>query len=72
MNKCVPIVKRELMYAGPFGLALYLTGAVFVDRFKSPAKGRASINKAGTHAKENGISLWVFPEVNKLRTNLYH
>lgn len=31
------LIKRELMYAGPFGLAAALCGSVFIDRY-NPSK----------------------------------
>ena len=31
-ERCVPFVKKELLYAGPLGLSLYLVGTVFIDR----------------------------------------
>jgi lysophosphatidate acyltransferase len=31
-ERCVPFAKRELLYAGPLGLALYLVGTIFIDR----------------------------------------
>ena len=33
LEKAAPIAKKELKYAGPFGLACWLCGAVFIDRF---------------------------------------
>ena len=39
------IVKRSLLWTGPFGLNLYLNGAIFLDR-NSP-KGRETLNKVG-------------------------
>ena len=53
--------KKALQYAGPFGLAMTLEGAIFVDRAKSE-KGRKAVNEAGQKAKESGCSLFLFPE----------
>ena len=54
------VAKKELKYAGTFGLALVYMGTVFVDR--SSEKGRNAVNEAGKKAKENGNSLFLFPE----------
>ena len=34
-ERCACLVKKELMYAGPFGLAALLCGSVFIDRYNS-------------------------------------
>ena len=60
-DKIVIVGKKALKYAGPFGLAMTLGGAIFVDRAKSE-KGRKAVNEAGQKAKESGCSLFVFPE----------
>jgi lysophosphatidate acyltransferase len=54
------IAKKELLYAGPFGVAAYLAGLVFIDR--SGAKGRETMNRAMQVLKENNTKLWIFPE----------
>ena len=54
-DKCAMVAKKELKYAGTFGLAQILMGTVFVDR--SSEKGRNAVNEAGKKAKENGSSL---------------
>lgn len=58
--------KKELMYAGPFGLVLWLCGTIFVDRMSS-AEGRKAINEAGEMARKSGTSIWVFPEGTRNR-----
>ena len=58
--------KKELMYAGPFGLILWLCGTIFVDRMSS-AEGRKAINNAGEMARKSGTSIWVFPEGTRNR-----
>ena len=65
-DKIVVVGKKSLQYAGPFGLAMYLGGAIFVDRAKS-SKGREAINEAGQKAKESGCSLFLFPEGTRHR-----
>ncbi len=55
------VAKNELKYAGPFGLAMALCGAIFVKRSSSEA-GRKSVNEAGSKAKASGTSMFLFPE----------
>jgi 1-acyl-sn-glycerol-3-phosphate acyltransferase len=49
------VAKRELQYAGTFGLGIKLCGTVFVDRAVSES-GRAAINAAGKRARESGTT----------------
>ncbi len=60
MGPTSTMVKRSLKYAGPLGLALWLMGCVFINR-TSP-KGVRALNAAGRRAKEQGTSLFLFPE----------
>jgi len=61
LDKCVMVAKKELKYAGSFGLCLSLCGAIFLDRGSSEA-GRRAINEAGQKAKASGTSMFLFPE----------
>ncbi|XP_071442358.1 1-acyl-sn-glycerol-3-phosphate acyltransferase alpha-like [Hetaerina americana] len=61
MEKCTVVAKKELLYAWPFGLAAWLCGLIFIDRFNSE-KARETINAATCKIKEKKIKLWVFPE----------
>lgn len=61
------VAKKELKYAGPFGYAIAVCGAIFVDRASSEA-GRKAINEAGKKAKDSGISLFIFPEGTRNRS----
>ena len=54
-DRAAMVAKRELQYAGTFGLGIKLCGTVFVDRASSEA-GRATINAAGKKAKESGTT----------------
>merc|ERR1719510_198793 len=65
-DKCSMMAKKELKYAGPFGLATGLCGGTFVDRASSEA-GRKAVNEAGKKAKASGISLFFFPEGTRHR-----
>jgi len=59
--RAAPVVKRELLYSGPFGLMAYLSGTVFVDR-SNPTRARASLNNALDYLTDKKIKLWLFPE----------
>jgi len=63
LKKVAPIAKKQILYAGPFGLACYLLGCVFIDR-KSPTS-REDVITAGVEAKSNGTKLLIFPEERK-------
>jgi len=60
-ERCVPMVKEELKYYGPFGIAAILTGTVFIDRFNKD-KAIETCNKTIDHLKKNEVKLWIFPE----------
>ncbi|GAV04726.1 hypothetical protein RvY_14960 [Ramazzottius varieornatus] len=59
-SRCASMAKRELMYAGPFGLAFLLSGGVFVDR--RPGKSRDTIERTVRQLKQKNAGLWIFPE----------
>lgn len=56
MKKCTVVAKKELLYAGPFGLAAWLCGLVFIDRLNSEAS-RQAINKSINQLRENKMEL---------------
>lgn len=58
-DRCVPMMKKELKYAGPFGLAGILTGSVFIDRF-SKEKAIETCNETLQYMKEKNVSLSFF------------
>lgn len=59
--RCAVLIKKELMYAGPFGLAAILCGSVFIDRINT--KSALDTMKATMkRVKEKRLKLWVFPE----------
>ncbi|XP_055609730.1 1-acyl-sn-glycerol-3-phosphate acyltransferase alpha-like [Uranotaenia lowii] len=71
MNKCTVIAKKELLYTGPFGLASWLCGLIFIDR-KNAERAHASMNDCTDMLKEKRIKLWVFPEGTRRNTNEIH
>ncbi|PIO02212.1 hypothetical protein AB205_0112200 [Aquarana catesbeiana] len=60
-GRCVPIAKRELMYAGTAGLACWLAGVIFINRKKTDDAISVMTEAAETMLKED-VRVWVFPE----------
>uniref|UniRef100_A0A8C5PSZ4 1-acyl-sn-glycerol-3-phosphate acyltransferase n=1 Tax=Leptobrachium leishanense TaxID=445787 RepID=A0A8C5PSZ4_9ANUR len=60
-GRCVPIAKRELMYAGTAGLACWLAGVIFINRKKTDDAISVMSEAAETMLKED-VRVWVFPE----------
>ncbi|GIY36072.1 1-acyl-sn-glycerol-3-phosphate acyltransferase alpha [Caerostris darwini] len=60
-HPCVPVLKRELLFSGPFGIFCWLAGCIFVDRFNSE-KARDTLNMKVKVLKERNVKLWIFPE----------
>lgn len=71
MNKCTVIAKKELLYAGLFGIAAWLSGLIFINR-KNPEKAHSAMNDCTKMLKEKRIKLWVFPEGTRRNTNEIH
>lgn len=71
MNKCTVIAKRELLYTGPFGVAAWLSGLIFIDR-KNAEKAHVAMNDSTDMLKAKRIKLWVFPEGTRRNTNEIH
>ncbi|NWX40863.1 PLCA acyltransferase, partial [Steatornis caripensis] len=60
-SRCVPIAKKEILYMGPFGLACWLSGLVFIDRKKREESITTLTELAHSLRKENFCVL-IFPE----------
>lgn len=54
MKRCTVVAKKELLYAGPFGLAAWLCGLVFIDRLNSEAS-RQAINNSIKQLRDKEI-----------------
>lgn len=61
MNRTTVVAKRELLFVGPFGIAAYLSGLIFIDRLNRE-KSMNTLNEAMEQLKKNKTKLWVFPE----------
>ncbi|CAH1970936.1 unnamed protein product [Acanthoscelides obtectus] len=72
MGKCTVISKREvLFYSGPFGLAAWLCGLIFIPRMQSD-KAKSIMNNAVENIKRDKIKLWVFPEGTRRNEGKIH
>ncbi|MBN3314757.1 PLCA acyltransferase, partial [Atractosteus spatula] len=59
--RCVPVAKRELLYAGSAGLACWLAGVVFINRRKTDDAIEVLSDTAKGLLKED-VRVWIFPE----------
>lgn len=60
LGRAAPVAKKSLMYMGPFGLAAWLIGVVFIDR--TSTSSRSDVSQAGREAKLSRTKLILFPE----------
>ncbi|XP_046567481.1 1-acyl-sn-glycerol-3-phosphate acyltransferase alpha-like [Haliotis rubra] len=58
---CTFLAKKELLYSGPFGLACWLCGCVFIDRVHHDSAISTMVDIARTIERKNVI-VWIFPE----------
>jgi len=56
-----PLAKQELLWSGPFGLAIWLAGITFVDRL-NPGKSRGTMNKLAQRVTDEQMAVWIYPE----------
>ncbi|XP_001662024.2 1-acyl-sn-glycerol-3-phosphate acyltransferase alpha [Aedes aegypti] len=57
----VPVVKKELFYALPFGIASYLVGVVFIDR-KNITSAKDVMKREAVAIQRDNLKLAIFPE----------
>ncbi|XP_035796200.1 1-acyl-sn-glycerol-3-phosphate acyltransferase alpha-like isoform X2 [Anopheles albimanus] len=57
----VPVVKKELFYVLPFGIASYLVGVVFIDRQNS-ASAKDVMKREAVAITKDHLKLAIFPE----------
>lgn len=55
MDKCTVIAKKSILYSGPFGLAAYLCGLIFIPRVQSD-KAKIIMNMAVEKIKPDKVS----------------
>lgn len=61
MDKTTVIARMLLLFAGPFGIASWLAGLIFINK-GSKDRGITKINSAIEELKKTGTKLWMFPE----------
>ncbi|XP_055548564.1 1-acyl-sn-glycerol-3-phosphate acyltransferase alpha-like [Wyeomyia smithii] len=57
----VPVVKKEIFYALPFGIGSYLVGVVFIDR-KNTASAKDVMKREAVAITRDNLKLAIFPE----------
>ncbi|NWI57134.1 PLCA acyltransferase, partial [Calyptomena viridis] len=60
-HRCIPIGKKEILYMGTFGLALWLAGTVFIDRSDREGSINTLTELAQSLHKDN-LRVLIFPE----------
>ncbi|OXB71369.1 UNVERIFIED_CONTAM: hypothetical protein H355_011746 [Colinus virginianus] len=60
-NRCAPIGKKEILYMGPFGLACWLSGIVFLDR-KKKEESIATLTEIAHTMRRDNFHVLIFPE----------
>nr|KAF6276501.1 1-acylglycerol-3-phosphate O-acyltransferase 1 [Myotis myotis] len=60
-GRCVPIAKRELLWAGSAGLACWLAGVIFIDR-KRTGDAISVMSEVAQTLLSQDVRVWVFPE----------
>jgi 1-acyl-sn-glycerol-3-phosphate acyltransferase len=55
------LAKKELLYCGPFGVAAWLAGMIFVDRSNRKKAHEIMANTASVMHARN-VNVWIFPE----------
>jgi len=60
-GNCTILAKRELLYAGPFGIASWLCGVTFIDRL-NPNNARNTIDDLADRINKEKLRVWMYPE----------
>jgi lysophosphatidate acyltransferase len=61
-DRCTILAKKEiLLYTGPFGIAAWLCGCVFIDR-GNQQKAHLTISKVTEKMVEKKLKIFIFPE----------
>ncbi|XP_063230687.1 1-acyl-sn-glycerol-3-phosphate acyltransferase alpha-like [Bacillus rossius redtenbacheri] len=61
LQRCTVISKKEVLYLGPFGLATWLWGTIFIDRL-NVERAQSTINSTADIVRNNRAKLCMFPE----------
>jgi 1-acyl-sn-glycerol-3-phosphate acyltransferase len=62
----VCVAKKQLKWAGPFGLAYYLCGNYFLDR-GNQKKSLSAMTHINNRIKQDKRNIWIFPEGTRNR-----
>ncbi|KAG8239870.1 hypothetical protein J437_LFUL019468 [Ladona fulva] len=68
LHPMAAVIKKEVFYVWPFGLAAYLAGSIYIDR----SRGRTalySIESCAHRVAKDKIKMFVFPEGTRNRAN---
>ncbi|XP_035429664.2 1-acyl-sn-glycerol-3-phosphate acyltransferase beta [Spodoptera frugiperda] len=60
-KKVLLIAKKELLHTGPLGVAMYLCGAIFIDR-KNQKQAYQKLEIAKQFMIQENYKTWIFPE----------
>ncbi|XP_070531596.1 1-acyl-sn-glycerol-3-phosphate acyltransferase alpha-like [Ptychodera flava] len=60
-ERCTALAKRSLLYTGTFGLGMWLSGIIFIDRHR-PDRAKETINKTVEIMNRKNAKVWIFPE----------
>jgi 1-acyl-sn-glycerol-3-phosphate acyltransferase len=56
------VMKKVLLYSGPFGIVCYLARAIFIGQ--NSEKEREKLNRMVKTVVKSKAKLWIFPEGN--------
>lgn len=65
------VMKNELKWAGPFGIACWLRDYIFIDR-KYNINNRIKLDKAVRKIRKTNGKLWFYPEGTRRNTGEIH
>ncbi|XP_020641310.3 1-acyl-sn-glycerol-3-phosphate acyltransferase alpha [Pogona vitticeps] len=65
---CVTIAKKELLYLGPIGWAVWICGLIFIDR-KKKREAMATMDGIAETMRQDDIKIWVYPEGTRNQEN---
>lgn len=68
IGNCTPLAKKELIYAGPFGIACWLNGVTYIDRLNHD-KAKRTIEDLAIKINKENLGIWVFPEGTRNSSN---
>ncbi|XP_077987176.1 1-acyl-sn-glycerol-3-phosphate acyltransferase alpha-like [Glandiceps talaboti] len=60
-DRCTALAKNSLKYAGTFGIGMWLTGIIFIDRFR-PDRAKDTIDSCVQVMMKKNAKVWIFPE----------